>query len=66
VFWLTVIFVSFELFAPRNGSVLVVLFVCALSIAASIFLIVEMDQPYGGIIKLSNAPLASVLDQLGQ
>jgi hypothetical protein len=66
VFWLTVIFVSFGLFAPRNGSVLAVLFVCALSIAASIYLIVEMDQPYGGVIKLSNAPLASLVDQLGQ
>jgi hypothetical protein len=66
VFWLTVIFVSFGLFAPRNASVLAVLFVCALSVAASIYLIVEMDQPYGGLIKLSSAPLASVLDQLGR
>ncbi|HEY2758535.1 MAG TPA: hypothetical protein VGJ01_22710 [Pseudolabrys sp.] len=66
VFWLTVIFVSFGLFAPRNASVLAVLFVCALSVAASIYLIVEMDQPYAGLIKLSSVPLASVLDQLGQ
>jgi hypothetical protein len=66
VFWLTVIFVSFGLFAPRNGSVVAVLFVCALSVAASIYLIVEMDQPYGGLIRLSNAPLVSVLDQVGQ
>jgi hypothetical protein len=66
VFWLTVIFVSFGLFAPRNVSVLAVLFVCALSVAASIYLIVEMDQPYGGLIKLSSAPLDSVLDQLGR
>jgi hypothetical protein len=66
VFWLTAIFVSFGLFAPRNASVLAVLFVCALSVAASIYLIVEMDQPYGGLIKLSSAPLVSVLDQLGR
>jgi len=66
IFWLTTIFVSFGLFAPHNASVVAILFVCALSVAASIYLIVEMDQPYGGLIKLSSAPLASILDQLGQ
>ena len=30
VFWLTVLFTSFGLFSPRNGTVIVVLFVCAL------------------------------------
>jgi hypothetical protein len=66
VFWLGVIFASFGLFAPRNGSVVAALFVCALSVAASIYLIVEMDQPYSGLIKLSSAPLVSVLDQIGR
>jgi hypothetical protein len=66
VFWLTVIFASFGLFAPRNGSVIAALLVCALSVAGSIYLIVEMDQPYGGLIKLSSAPLRTALDQLGQ
>jgi hypothetical protein len=66
VFWLTVIFASFGLFAPRNGSVITALFVCALSVAGSIYLIVEMDQPYGGLIKISSAPLRTALDQLGQ
>jgi lipopolysaccharide export LptBFGC system permease protein LptF len=65
VFWLTVIFVSFGLFAPRNGSVITALLVCALSVAG-FYLIVEMDQPYGGLIKISSAPLRAALDQLGQ
>jgi hypothetical protein len=66
VFWLAVIFVSFGLFAPRNSSVIGVLFVCALSVADSIYLIVDLDQPYGGLIKLSSAPLVTALDQLGR
>jgi hypothetical protein len=66
VFWLSVIFASFGLFAPRNGSVVAALLVCALSVAGSIYLIVEMDQRYSGLIKLSSAPLVSVLDQIGQ
>jgi hypothetical protein len=66
VFWLAVIFASFGLFAPRNGSVIAALLLCALSVAGSIYLIVEMDQPYGGLIKISSAPLRTVLGQLGR
>ncbi len=66
VFWLTIIFGSFGLFAPRNGTVVAVLFLCALSVAGSIFLILEMDQPFQGLIKISSAPLRYTLSQLGQ
>ena len=52
-----VIFASFGLFAPTNGSVIVAMFVSALSVAAAIYLIVEMDQPYGGLIKISSSPV---------
>lgn len=66
VFWLTVIFVSFGLFAPRNGTVISALFVCALSMAGAVYLIVDLDQPFNGLIKLSSAPMYSALDQLGR
>ena len=66
VCWLTVIFVSFGLFAPRNATVITTLLVCAMSVAASVFLIMEMDQPFGGVIKVSSAPLQYALSQLGQ
>ncbi len=66
IFWFAAIFASFGLFAPPNSSVIVALFVCALSVAGSVYLIVEMDQPYGGLIKLSSAPLVTALGQLGQ
>ena len=66
VFWLAVIFASFGLFAPRNASVTAALFVAALSVAGSIYLILEMDQPYRGLIKISSAPLRTALQELGQ
>ena len=62
--WFAAIFVSFGLFAPPNASVTITLFVCALSVAGSIYLIVEMDQPYGGLIKLSSAPVVTALEQI--
>lgn len=66
VFWLAVIFASFGLFAPRNSIVAAALFVAALSVAGSIYLILAMDQPYSGPIKISSAPLRIALEQLGQ
>ncbi len=66
VLWLALIFGSFGLFAPDNATVLAVLVVCALSVAASVFLILEMDQPFGGLMKTSSAPLHYALQHIGQ
>ena len=63
--WLTVLFVSFGRFAPRNATVLSVLFVCACSMSAAVFLILEMNRPLDGLIKVSSAPLRNALDHLG-
>jgi hypothetical protein len=46
VFWLTVNFISFGLFAPRNTTVIGTLFLCALAVAGAIFLIHELYQPF--------------------
>ena len=66
VFWLATIFASFGLFAPHNPTVGVVLFVAALCVAGSIYLILEMDQPYSGVVKLSSEPLRTALAELGR
>jgi hypothetical protein len=61
VFWLAAIAASLTLFAPRNGTMVVISFVCALSFGSAIFLILEMDQPYTGLIKISDVPLRNAL-----
>jgi len=66
VVWLTVIFVSFGLFAPSNATVVTVLLLCALSTAGAIFLILEMEQPFAGLIKISSAPVRDAISHLGQ
>lgn len=66
VFWIAVIFVSFGLFAPRNTTVIVTLFVCAVSVSGALFLILEWDQPFQGFIQISSGPLRSALATLGQ
>ena len=65
VAWQAVIFASFGLFAPRNASVIAALLVAALAIAGPIFMMLEMDQPYGGLVKIPSTSLRVALDQLG-
>jgi hypothetical protein len=66
VFWLAVLFASFSMFARPNATVVVALLFCALSVAAAIFLILELDRPFEGLIQLSSDPLRRVLAQLGR
>ena len=66
VFWLCVIFASFGLFAPRNATVIAALCVSALSVAGAIFLILELDRSFEGLLQVSSAPLRAALAQLGR
>ena len=66
VLWLTIIFISFGLFAPFNATVISSLFASALSVSGAIFLILEMYTPYSGLIQISSAPLHAALAHLGQ
>ncbi len=61
VFWLSAIFVSFTLFAQTNLIVMTSLFVCALSFACAIFLILELDDPFTGLMGISSATLRGAL-----
>jgi len=66
VSWLTVIFAILGLLAPRNETVLAVILVCAMSISTAVYLILEMDQPFEGILQLSSAPLSSALAEIAR
>jgi hypothetical protein len=66
IFWLTIIFTSFGLFAPKNATVIAVFFVCTLSVSSAIFLILEMENPFQGVIKISADPLRYAYARLNQ
>jgi len=66
VFWLSVLFLSFGLFAPFNATTLITLLVSAASVAAAIFLILELDHPFSGIIQISDAPLRHAIGVIGK
>jgi hypothetical protein len=66
VFWLAILFIGFGLFAPPNATVVASLCVCALSVSCAIFLILELDRPFQGLMQISSAPLRNALNHLGQ
>ncbi len=65
VFWLMVLLGGAGLLAPRNITVVGVLLVCALSLSCALFLILELDRPFEGIMRVSTAPLREALARLG-
>jgi hypothetical protein len=66
VFWLAMIFMAFGLLAPRNTTVVATLLICAVSVSGAIFLLLEMEQPLHGLMKVSSEPLRNGLEHLGR
>jgi hypothetical protein len=65
-FWLSILFGTFGLFAPRNATVIAALVLCAVAVSGSTFLILEMHRPFEGLMKISPDPMRYALSQLGQ
>lgn len=66
VFWLTVLYLSFGLFAPRNPTAATTLVISALSVAGAMFLILDLDHPFGGFMQIPDTPLRNALAVLGK
>jgi hypothetical protein len=64
--WLAIIFLSWGLFAPLNSVAISALLLAALSVSGAIFLILELDQPFDGMIQISSAPMRNALSHLGK
>jgi len=66
VLWLAVIFLGYGLVSANNVTVIVVFFLCAVSVAGAVFLIEEMDRPFAGLMRISSAPMQNAVSHLGQ
>jgi hypothetical protein len=64
-FWLIIIFASFSLFAALNVTVFSFLSLFALSASGAIFLILELSQPFTGLLMIPSAPLRNALGPIG-
>jgi hypothetical protein len=66
VCWLVIIFLAFSLLAPPNATTALSLVAAALSVSGAIFLVLELDHPFGGMIRIPSAPMLAVVDRLAK
>jgi hypothetical protein len=66
VSWLVVIFFGFSLVAPPNATTTLALVASAFSVACAVFLILELDHPLAGLIRIPSEPMVNVLNQLAK
>lgn len=66
VSWLTVLYLSFGLFAPRNATAFITLVVSAMAVAGALFLILDLDHPFSGFMQIPDTPLRNALAALGK
>lgn len=64
--WIALIFASFGLNAPRNATVVCTFAICASAIGASVFLILEMEAPFDGLIQAAKHPVEVALARIGR
>jgi len=64
VFWLTLLFASFGLFAPRNLTSAVTLTFCAVAVAGAIGMILELERGFGGLVHISPQPMRQAVNAL--
>jgi outer membrane murein-binding lipoprotein Lpp len=63
-FWLTSLFVSFGLFAPRNVTTALFLTLCAMAVAGAVGMILELEKGFGGVVHISPQPMRQAVETL--
>jgi hypothetical protein len=64
ILWLTLLFASFGLFAPRNATVVAFHILGAAAISGGILMILELGTPTQGLVRVPIAPLEAAAEQL--
>jgi hypothetical protein len=64
IFWLALLFGSFGLFAPPNWTSAVTLTLCALAVAGAVAMFLELEQGFGGLVRISPEPMRQAVKTL--
>jgi hypothetical protein len=64
IFWLTIVFATFGLFAPLNTTAVTVLCLCSIAVSGGITMILDLDAPFSGLIRVSAEPMRQALAQI--
>ena len=66
VIWLVVIFFGFSLLAPANATTTLALVAGAFSVACAVLIILELDFPFAGMIRIPSEPMTNTLAHLAK
>ena len=66
VSWLVVIFLGFSVVVPANATSTVALIAGAFSVACAVFLTLEMDHPFAGVLRIPSDPMVKTLNHLAK
>lgn len=61
VSWLVVIFACFSMLAPPNTTTAMALIAAACCVSVAVFMILELDQPFDGLLRISSAPIVATV-----
>jgi hypothetical protein len=64
IFWLTLLFGSFGLFAPSNATVIIVLLLCALAISGGVFMVLELETATKGLVRVPTDPIVNAIREI--
>jgi hypothetical protein len=64
VVWLTVVFASFGLYAPKNVTTVIALFFCAFAVSSALKLVLDLDTPFDAVIHMAPPPIHISSDPL--
>jgi hypothetical protein len=64
--WLVVIFGIFGFSAPKNWSMCIVFILCALSATTAVFVVLDLDTPFQGMVNVSKTPMTDALKFIGR
>lgn len=64
--WATVLFCGFGLMSKGHTMSIIVVFVGAVAVASSVYMILDLSSPYSGAFRPSPAPLEQVLEVMGK
>jgi hypothetical protein len=66
LFWFVIIFASFGLFAPLNPTSIVAILLCSVGVGSAIRIITELQEPFGGLMRVSNTSLTHALEVISR
>ena len=66
LFWLAMLLIGFGLFSPRHLTGAMGLFACSLCLSGALVLLIELDQPLTGLIRVNEVPMRNAISHLGE